>query len=73
MRGFEVLLESLNEYIDHLDEKSTEHKLLHRRFQSGVIALTALTTIVAGAGLILPVSSGRPRRVWPITDFPFTN
>ena len=73
MRGFEVLLESLEENIQRFDKESTKHKVLHRRFQSGVIALTALTTIVAGAGLILPVSSGRPRRVWPISDFPFTN
>jgi Protein of unknown function (DUF4231) len=59
MNAFETLLGSLDADICRFDRESKKHKALHRRCQTGVIALTALTTIVAGAGLILPESSGR--------------
>ena len=59
MSGFEALRDSLKEDINRFDHESKKHKSLHRRCQTAVISLTAFTTIVAGAGLILPESSDK--------------
>lgn len=56
MGALETLRESLNRDISRFDTESKKHKTLHRRCQVAVIGLTASTTIVAGAGLILPDS-----------------
>ena len=50
------LLEMLEKDIERLDDQSRKHKRLHRRVQTAVIALTAITTVAAGAGLVLPNS-----------------
>jgi hypothetical protein len=59
MPGIEWFRETLKEEIARFDAESTKHKKLHRRCQTGLIALTAITTIVAGMSLILPESSGK--------------
>lgn len=51
------LLEVLDEDIKRFDAQSNRHKRLHRRVQTAVIALTAATTVVAGAGLVMPANS----------------
>ena len=42
----------LQQAIDRFRDASDEHKVLHRTGQTGIIALTAATTIAAGAGLV---------------------
>jgi hypothetical protein len=54
MNGIDKLLEMLNEDITSHDEQSTRHKKIYRVGQATVITLTAVTTMVAGAGLIFP-------------------
>jgi hypothetical protein len=54
--GEEKLERQLWEVIDFFDEESNKHKSRYRRCQTLIIALMATTTIVAGLGLILPVS-----------------
>jgi hypothetical protein len=57
--GIEALRKSLKEDISRFETESTRHKRLHRACQTGVIVLTAITTVVAGAGLILPEQTGK--------------
>ena len=59
MSGLESLRGSLQKDIDRFGDESTKHKWLHRRCQTAVMVVTATTSIVAGAGLILPESSGK--------------
>jgi uncharacterized membrane protein len=54
--GLTSLRDSLKKDINRFDAESTKHKRLHRRCQTTAIALTAITTIVAGVGLVLPDS-----------------
>ena len=57
--GIESLRSSLDIDITRFNDESSKHKRLHRRYQRGVIILTAVTTVVAGSGLILPTESGK--------------
>jgi hypothetical protein len=57
--AFETLSQSLMKDIKRFDDESKKHKFLYRRCQTALIALTGITTVVAGAGLILPDSSGK--------------
>jgi hypothetical protein len=59
VNGIESLRGSLKKDIDRFDVESKKHKRLYRLCQTAVIVVTATTTIVAGAGLILPESSGK--------------
>jgi hypothetical protein len=59
MNGLAALSESLEADIARLERESSKHKRLYRGCQTAVIALTSTTTVVAGAGLVLPASSGR--------------
>jgi hypothetical protein len=59
MNGFAALNRSLNNDIGRMERESDRHKRLYRGCQTSIIALTSITTVVAGTGLILPVSSGR--------------
>ena len=59
MRGIDSLRESLKQDIARFDAESKKHKDLHRRYQTALITLTALTTIVAGTSLVVPESSGK--------------
>lgn len=56
-QGYEEFKKCLNEEVERFKTESTRHKALHRRCQTVIIALTAFTTIVAGAGLVLPKSA----------------
>lgn len=58
-KGLEALRSSLERDILRFDTESGKHKRLHRTYQRGIIILTAVTTVVAGSGLILPEQSGR--------------
>lgn len=57
MNGLEKLNDQLKKDIERFDRESTKHKSMHRRCQTAVIALTALTTITAGTGLIVPIEA----------------
>ena len=57
--GIEALRNSLDRDILRFDKESCRHKGLHRNYQRGIIIITAITTVVAGSGLILPEQSGR--------------
>jgi len=57
--GFESLRSSLDQDIARFNIESSKHKRLHRKYQRAVIILSAVTTIVAGSGLILPEESGK--------------
>lgn len=59
MSAFEWVTESLKQDIQRFEQESEKHKTLYRRSQTATILLTAITTIVAGAGLILPETSAR--------------
>ncbi len=59
MSAYEKLRESIKNDIKRFDKESQDHKSIHRRCQTATIALAAATTIVAGAGLILPESAGK--------------
>ncbi len=59
MDGINALRETFDREIHRLDAESSRHKQLHRRQRALIIILTAATSIVAGAGLILAESSGR--------------
>ena len=50
----EKLQALLNEDIARFDKESEKHKRIHRRVQTGIITLTAVTAVVAGAGLVVP-------------------
>lgn len=54
MKGAEHLLKSLEDDLRRLHKDSKSHKRLYRRVQTFVIVLTGATTVVAGAGAILP-------------------
>ncbi|HEY6323408.1 MAG TPA: DUF4231 domain-containing protein [Thermoanaerobaculia bacterium] len=58
MSGIDALRESLRKDIDRFDSESQKHKRLHRRCQTAVIVLTAITTMVAGTSLLLPSVNG---------------
>ncbi|MHC1774028.1 MAG: DUF4231 domain-containing protein [Lentimicrobium sp.] len=57
--GIASLRTSLDADITRFNDESSRHKQLHRRYQRAVIILTAVTTVVAGSGLILPTESGK--------------
>ncbi|MBK6964372.1 MAG: DUF4231 domain-containing protein [Bacteroidales bacterium] len=57
--GIESLRSSLDLDITRFSDESSKHKRLHRKYQRAVIILTAVTTVVAGSGLILPTESGK--------------
>jgi len=59
MSGSEILHKFMDDDINHFDFESKKHKKLYRLGRTMVISLTALTTITAGIGLILPESSIR--------------
>jgi hypothetical protein len=59
MKGVDILQASLKSEIDRFDKESKKHKKIHRRSQTATIILTAITTIVAGSGLILPDPSDK--------------
>ncbi len=48
------LLGELEDNIQRFDRESDKHKRLYRRCQNLVIGLTAVTSVVAGLGLLLP-------------------
>ena len=58
MGGVDALLESLRKDITRFDGESAKHKILYRRCETLVIVLTALSSVVAGAGLVLPERTG---------------
>lgn len=58
-KGIESLLTSLDADITRFSDESSRHKRMHRGYQHAVIILTAVTTVVAGSGLILPTESGK--------------
>jgi len=47
-------LKMLDGEIERLDREAVAHKEIHRSVRTAVIVLSALTTIAAGAGLLLP-------------------
>lgn len=55
--GLKTLSELLAHEVQRLDRESTRHKRLHRRCQTALIGLTACTTVVAGAGLVVPAAA----------------
>ena len=54
--GTDKLLEVLDEAIGRIHDDSKRHKNNFRKVQTAIIILTATTTAVAGAGLVLPDS-----------------
>lgn len=56
MSAHEKLQELLDSEIHRFDGESTKHKKIHRRCQLVLIALTALSSIISGIGLLLPES-----------------
>ncbi|NTW24132.1 MAG: DUF4231 domain-containing protein [Lentimicrobium sp.] len=59
LSGSEFLRNTLDDDIARFDRESSKHKRLHRKYQRAVIILSAVTTIVAGSGLVLPEESGK--------------
>jgi hypothetical protein len=52
----EKFIKMLDEDIKRLDGEANRHKDMHRGVRTAVIVLSAITTVVAGAGLVLPDS-----------------
>jgi hypothetical protein len=59
MNGLDKLHEELQKAISNFDTESNRHRELYRKLQTRLIVLTAGTTIVAGAGLVLTDGSDR--------------
>ena len=59
MTSLDKLHEELQKSISNFSSESNRHKELYRKWQTRLIVLTAGTTIVAGAGLVLPDGSDR--------------
>jgi hypothetical protein len=55
--GITKLRKVLVEEIERFNTHSEKHKKRHRHLQLAVVVLTAVTTVVAGAGLIAPQGS----------------
>jgi hypothetical protein len=52
--GVEALRQILKDETERFGKESHGHKVLHRKYQKTIIILTSVTTVVAGAGLVVP-------------------
>ena len=52
--GVEALRQILKDETGRFGKESYGHKVLHRKYQKTIIILTSVTTVVAGAGLVVP-------------------
>ena len=59
MERLEKLLDILEKDIDRFNDESKKHKRIFRSAQTIVICLTAVTTVTAGAGLLITDAAGK--------------